>query len=125
MLLKHNLCIAAQEMNIVPGLHSALVNVPKLADTGYTIVLPKNGVATFDDNTTAITASNPSILESEWCQHTRMWRLNLDLKNSNTHSPNNQHATLEMINVIFDLPSSCKTFLWYHTSADSHKKNIH
>ncbi len=32
MLLKHNLQIAAQEMNIVSGLHTALVSVPKLAD---------------------------------------------------------------------------------------------
>jgi hypothetical protein len=109
MLLKHNLRIAAREMNIVQGLHLALVSVPKLADTGYTTVLTKHGVAIYDDNTTAIIATNPPILESDWCQHTGMWRLNLD--------PNDQHATPETINVIFDLPSSHKTFLWYHTSA--------
>jgi hypothetical protein len=34
MLLKHNLQISAQEMNIVPGLHSALVCIPKLVDAG-------------------------------------------------------------------------------------------
>jgi hypothetical protein len=34
MLLKLNLQIAAQEMSIMPGLHLALVSVPKLADTG-------------------------------------------------------------------------------------------
>jgi len=32
MLLKHNLQLAAREMNIVPGLHSALISIPKLAD---------------------------------------------------------------------------------------------
>ncbi len=31
MLLKHNLWIAAWTMNIVPGLHLALMSVPKLA----------------------------------------------------------------------------------------------
>ncbi len=103
-------------MNIVPGLHSALVSVPKLADAGYTTILTKNSAAIYDDNTTAITASNPPILESDWCQHTEMWRLNLDPKNTNTHSPDEQHATPETINVIFNLPSSCKTFLWYHAS---------
>jgi hypothetical protein len=41
MLLKHNLCLATQEMNIVPGLHSALVSIPKLVDAGYTTVLSK------------------------------------------------------------------------------------
>jgi hypothetical protein len=39
-----------------------------------------------------------------------MWRLNLN--------PDNQHATPETINVIFDLPSSRETILWYHTSAE-------
>jgi hypothetical protein len=41
VLLKHNLWIAAWEMNIVPGLHSALASVPKLADAGYTTILTK------------------------------------------------------------------------------------
>ncbi len=117
MLLKHNLQIAAQEMNIMPGLHLTLVSVPKLADAGYTMVLTKDGAAIYDDNTTAITASNPPILQSDWCQHTGMWRLNLDPKNLNTHIPNKQHVTPKMINVIFDLPNLGKTFLWYHTSA--------
>jgi hypothetical protein len=45
MLLKHNLRLAAREMNIVPGLHSALVSMPKLADAEYTTVFNKNGAA--------------------------------------------------------------------------------
>jgi hypothetical protein len=62
MLFKYNLQLAAQEMNFVPGLHSALVSVPKLADAGYTTVLTKNVAAIYDDNTMATTASNPPIL---------------------------------------------------------------
>ncbi len=105
-------------MNIVPSLYYlALVSVPKLADTGYMAVLTKDGTAIYDDNTTAITASNPPILEFNWCQHTRMWWLNLNPENPNPHSPNKQHVNPETINVIFDLPSSRKTFLWYHASA--------
>jgi hypothetical protein len=111
MLLKHNPPIATQEMNIVPGLHLVLVSIPKLADTGYTTVLTRDGMAIYDDNTTAITASNPPILESDWFQHTGMWRLNLNPKNPNTHSPNKQHVNHKMINVIFNLPSSRETFL--------------
>ena len=30
-------------MNIVPGLHSALISIPKLADAGYTTVFSKDG----------------------------------------------------------------------------------
>ncbi len=104
-------------MNILPGLHLALVSVPKLADARYTMVLMKHGAAIYNDNTTAITASNLPILESNRCQHTRMWRLNLDPENTISHSPDDQHVTPKTINVIFDLPSSCKTFLWYHASA--------
>jgi hypothetical protein len=74
-LLKHNLQIAAQEMNMVPGLHLALVSIPKLADAGCTTVLTKDGPATYNNNTKVITASNPPILESDWCKHTGMWRL--------------------------------------------------
>ncbi len=92
------------------------MSVPKLADAGYTTVLTKDDLAIFNDNTTAITASNLPILETDWCQHTKMWRLNLDPVNPNTHSPDKQHVNPEKINVIFDLPSSCKKILWYHTS---------
>ena len=44
-LTKHNLRPAAREMTIVPGLHSTLSSVPKLADTGYTTVFNKAGAA--------------------------------------------------------------------------------
>ncbi len=75
-------------MNIMPGLHSALVSVPKLADAGYTTVLTKDGAAIYNNNTTAITEINPPIHESNQCQHTQMWRLNLDYENPNIHNPN-------------------------------------
>ncbi len=38
MCLKNKLCPAAREMNIVPGLHSTLLSIPKLVDAGYTTV---------------------------------------------------------------------------------------
>jgi hypothetical protein len=65
MLLKHNLRLATREMKIVPGLHSALVSIPKLADAGYTTFFNKNGAAIYDDKTTTFTATNPPVLESE------------------------------------------------------------
>ncbi len=108
ILLKHNLRIAAQEMNIVPGLDSALMSVPKLEDAGYTTALTKHGTAIYNYNTTTITASNPPILKSNWSQDTEPWRLNLN---------SDKHATPETINVIFNLPGSPETFLWYHASA--------
>jgi len=115
MLTKHNLRPTAFEMNIiVPGLHSTLISVPKLADAGYTTVFSKAGAAIYDDYTTTISASNPPVPGAERCEHTGLWKLPLDNKTKET---NGTPPTNEAINVIFDLPSARQTFLWYHTAA--------
>ncbi len=102
MLLKHNLRLAARDMNIVPGLHLALVSIPKLADAGYTTVFNKDGEAIYND-ITKITATSPPVLESERCEHMGMWKLDF---NSATSLPTSkgQAAPQETISVIFDLP---------------------
>jgi hypothetical protein len=114
MLTKHNLRPAAREMNIVPGLHSTLISVPKLADAGYTTVFNKAGAMIYDDNTTKISASNPPVLDAARCKNTRLWKLPLDdkTKEDSINSPTN-----DAINAIFNLPSARQTFLWYHASA--------
>ena len=110
MLTKHNLRPAAREMNIVPGLHSTLISVPKLADAGYTTVFSKAGAMIYDDYTTKISASNPPVLDANRCDSTGLWKLPLDdtIKETSTNSPTN-----EAINAIFDLPSARQTFLWF------------
>jgi hypothetical protein len=114
MRLKHKLRPAAREMNIVPGLHSTLVSVPKLADAGYTIVFSKKGALIYDDHTTTITADKPLILEADRCNLTGLWKIPLHPEGiaANGEPPHN-----EAINVIFDLPSACQNFLWYHAAA--------
>ena len=114
MLLKHILRLSTREMNIVPGLHSALVSIPKLADAGYTTVFNTNGAAIYNAETTKITATSPPVLESKRCEHTGMWRLNLNPGSLPTSE--GQTAPHETINVIFDFPSARETFLWYHAS---------
>jgi hypothetical protein len=116
MLLKHNLRLATQEMNIVPGLHSALISITKLVDAGYTTVFNKNGAAIYDYKTTMFTATNPPVLESEQCKHTGMWTLNLNPETTTIFNQEVPTAPPKTLNVIFDLPSSHKTFLWYHAS---------
>ncbi len=116
MLLKHNLRLAAREMNIVPGLHSSLFSIPKMADAGYTTVFNKDGVAIYDNEITLITATGPPVLKSECCEHTWMWKLDLNPAAS-LPTPEGQAAPHETLNIIFDCPSACKTFLWYHASA--------
>jgi hypothetical protein len=113
MLLKHKLRLVGSEMNIVPGLHSTLVSVPKLADVGYTTVFTKTGAATYDDHTTIITANKPPVLNIDWCNLTGLWKLPLQAEHhDNNRSPQQKQG--KAINVIFDLPSACQTFLWYH-----------
>ncbi len=114
MLMKHNLCESAREMNIVPGLHSTLISILKLADAGYTTVFTKKGAAIYDDYTTKITTSKPPVLNTNRCNHTGLWKLTLDDQNKENHkSPPENKAK----NVIFDLPSTRQSFLWYHAAA--------
>ena len=72
-------------------------------------------MAIYDDETMEINATCPPVLESKRCEHTGMWRLDL---NPGTPLPTSdgQAAPQEAINVIFDLPSARETFLWYHAS---------
>jgi hypothetical protein len=114
MCLKYKLCPAAREMNIVPGLHSTLVSIPKLADAGYTTVFSKKGAAIYDNYTTTITANKPPVLEANRCDHTGLWKLPLHPEGiaANGESPHD-----EAINVIFDLQRACQNFLWYHATA--------
>jgi len=114
MLTKHNLRQAAREMNIVPGLHSTLISVPKLADASYTTIFSKSGAAIYDDYTTKISTSNPPVLDAERCDQTGLWKLPLDTTGTATHDT---PPTNEPINVIFDLLSARQTFLWYHAAA--------
>jgi hypothetical protein len=77
MLLKHKLRLVAREMNIVPGLHSTLVSVPKLADAGYTTVFTKTRATIYNAHTTAITANKPPVLNTDRCNLTGLWKLPL------------------------------------------------
>ncbi len=115
MRLKHKLRPAAREMNIVPGLHLTLVSIPKLADAGYTTVFSKEGAAIYNDYTTTITADKPPVLmEADRCNLTGLWKLPLHTEEAAT---NKDLLHNKAINVIFDLPSACQNFLWYHTAA--------
>ena len=59
-------------------------------------------------------ASNPPVLDAKRCDHTGLWKLQLDGK---TEEANKTPSTNKAINVIFDLPSARQTFLWYHAVA--------
>jgi hypothetical protein len=54
MLIKHDIREGAREMNIVPGLHSTLVSIPKMVDKDYIVVLDKKSAKTYDASTTTI-----------------------------------------------------------------------
>jgi hypothetical protein len=62
MLLWQPLRESAREMNIVPGLHSTLIRVLKLADTNYTTVFKKGKATMYDALTTTIMADHPQFL---------------------------------------------------------------
>ncbi len=80
MLLKHKLRDGAWEINIVPGLHSTLVSIPKIVNKDYIIVFDKKMTKTYDATTTTITATTEPVLESPRCTLTGLWLMPLKTK---------------------------------------------
>ncbi len=70
MLLKHKLREGAREMNEVPGLHSTLISIPKMANADYIVVFDKHKATIYDAATTRIIASADSIVVAPRCQTT-------------------------------------------------------
>jgi hypothetical protein len=122
MLLKHKLRDGTREMNIVPGLHSTLVSVPKIVDKDYIVVFNKNLAKIFNASTTMIMATTEPVLEAPQCTLTGLWLMPLKTKtdgdNQNVNiagdrASNIQGAT-ERANAIFELPSTRQTILYHH-----------
>ncbi len=107
---------SAREMNIVLGLHSTLISIPKLADANCTTVFKKGKATIYDALMTTITADQPPILDTPRCKLMGLWEL--PLKPLQTTSSNTRSAATqpETINVIFDLPSARQTLLRYHAA---------
>jgi hypothetical protein len=78
MLLKHKIREGAREMNIVPGLHSTLVSVPKMVDEDYIVVFDKKSAKTYDATTTTISATEQPVLKAPRCTSTGLWLMPLD-----------------------------------------------
>ncbi len=78
MMLKHNLRDGAREINIVPGMHTTLISVPKLADERYTTVFRDTVAEIYDNDTTMVMSNKPPILTAPCCKTTGLWRLDLN-----------------------------------------------
>jgi hypothetical protein len=119
MLLKHKLWEGAREMNAVPGLHSTLVSIHKMANADYIdiVVLDKHKATIYDARTTTTTALTNPIIVAPWCQTTGLWKLDLDKKVQETKDDTILLATAGVANAIFDLPNNQQTVLYYHAAA--------
>jgi hypothetical protein len=99
-------------------MHSTLISLPKLADVGDTTVLRQETVEIYNDKATFVMANKPPVLTTPRCNLTGLWKLALEPKQvKNGHNEDNNSPT-DAINVVFDLPSACQTFFWYHTTVD-------
>jgi hypothetical protein len=116
MLLKHKLWEGAKVMNVVPGLQSTLISIPKMADADYIAVYDKNKATIYDATTTMITASADPIVMAPRCQTTGLWKLALDSPVQDTQDNTIFLAAVKMANAIFDLPNNQQTMLCYHVS---------
>ena len=117
-----------REMNIVPGLHSTLISVPKMVDKDYIVVFDKKSATTYDATTTMISASEKPVLEAPRCTSTGLWLMPLEAdgnKENDGHlygnierdKTSNIGGVSERENTIFELPSTSQTILYHHTSA--------
>jgi len=73
MMLKHDLRDGAREMNIVPGMHTSLISISKLADAGYTTVLRQDGAEIYDNKTTMVKADAPPVITAPAARHLLDW----------------------------------------------------
>jgi len=128
MLLKHKIRDGVREMNMVPGLQSTLVSVPKMVDEDYIVVFDKKSAKTCDTTTTTISASEKPILEAPRCTSTGLWLMPLEAdgnkENDGHHCGNierdktsNIGGVSERANTIFELPTTRQTILYHHASA--------
>jgi hypothetical protein len=114
-------------MNIVPGMHTSLISISKLADAGYTTVLRQDGAEIYDNKTTIVKADAPPVITAPRCPTSGLWKMALDPQKEasergigitlKAEQANAMFDMAEQANVIFDLPSSRQSFLWYHASA--------
>jgi hypothetical protein len=104
-------------MNVVPGLHSTLVSIPKIANVDYIAVFDKHKATIYDATTTTKTALANPIIVAPRCQTTGLWKLDLDTAVQQTQGNTIFLATAEAANTIFDLPNNQQTVLYYHAAA--------
>ncbi len=118
MLLKHKLREGAREISIVPGLHTTLISVPKLADANYVTIFDKNEAKIYDATITNISTTQPPVLTAPRCNDTGLWRIPLNPRKppDNTDSNQNPNPPQDALNAVFELPSKRKTLLWHHAA---------
>ncbi len=124
MMLKHDLRDGAQEMNIILGMHTSLISISKLADAGYTTVLRQDGAEIYDNKTTLVKTDAPPVTTVPRCPTSGLWKMALDPQMEASErgigitmkagQANAMVDLVEQANVIFDLPSSRQSILWYH-----------
>jgi hypothetical protein len=117
MLLKNKLREGAREMNVVPGLHSTLISIPKFADAEYITVFDKFKANIYDAKTTTITSSAKPVIIAPRCKSKGLWKLDLDAGTEAIQTGISTQPTNEAVNAIFDLPNNRQTILYNHAAA--------
>ena len=110
----------ANEMNVVPGVHTSLISASKMADAGYITILDKDELNIYDSTTTTIALSKKAMLKGYRCTQSGLWRIPLKdkVQNENTDTILMQRPSAsESICHVFELPSTKKTIVYYHACA--------
>jgi hypothetical protein len=102
MRLKHDLRDGAREMNIVPGMHTSLISISKLAEAGYTTVLRRDGAEIYDDKTTIVKADAPPVISAPCCPTSGLWKMALNPQMEASERGIGTTLTAEEANAMFD-----------------------
>jgi hypothetical protein len=114
---KHNLWPRANEVNIVPNLHSTLISIPKMANANYVTVFDKDKASVYNTTTTTLTASKDPLLAAPCCHSTGLWKFILDFQLNAGDYPDQIIVDVDKENAIFNLPNNRQMLLYLHAVA--------
>ena len=89
-------------MNIVPGMHTSLISISKLAEAGYTTVLQRDGAEIYDDKTTIVKADAPPVISAPCCPTSGLWKMALNPQMEASERGIGTTLTAEEANAMFD-----------------------
>jgi hypothetical protein len=131
-VLQYNLRKPATDADMVPSLSmNSLLSTSKLADANYITIFTKDEVKVIDGETSSLNIKGDVVMQGWRCPMTKLWRVPLTNKMSNINMDTallsktatelilkkRPHSEQDMVNSVYELPSTEQVIAWYHAAA--------